>query len=144
MLLGGACKKIAELGGIPVTVSGPDGYVYDKDGIITDEKISYLLEMRASGRDRCEDYADKFGVPFYKGQKPWGVKVDVAMPCATQNEIGISEAKQIAANGIKYYIEVRICLQQRKLLTILWISTALLLLRLRLSMPAAYVFPVWK
>lgn len=102
----GACKKIAELGGIPVTVSGPDGYVYDKDGIVTEEKLNYLLEMRASGRDRCEDYADKFGVPFYKGQKPWGVKVDVAMPCATQNEIGITEAKQIIANGTKYYIEV--------------------------------------
>ena len=102
----GACKKIAELGGVPVTISGPDGYVYDKDGIVTEEKLNYLLEMRASGRDRCEDYADKFGVPFYKGQKPWGVKVDVAMPCATQNEIGITEAHQIIANGTKYYIEV--------------------------------------
>ena len=82
------------------------GYIYDKDGIITEEKINYLLEMRASGRDRCEDYADKFGVPFYKGEKPWGIKVDIAMPCATQNEIGIKEAKQIIANGTKYYIEV--------------------------------------
>ena len=62
--------------------------------------------MRASGSDRCEDYADKFGVPFYKGQKPWSVKVDIAMPCATQNEIGIKEAKLIIANGTKYYIEV--------------------------------------
>lgn len=102
----GACKKLAELGAIPVTISGPDGYIYDKDGIITEEKINYLLEMRASGRDRCEDYADKFGVPFYKDQKPWSVKVDIAMPCATQNEIGIKEAKQIIANGTKYYIEV--------------------------------------
>lgn len=102
----GACKKISQLGGIPVTVSGPDGYVYDKDGIITQEKLDYLLEMRASGRDRCEDYADEFGVPFFKGEKPWGVKVDVAMPCATQNEIGVKEAKQIIANGTKYYIEV--------------------------------------
>ena len=62
--------------------------------------------MRASGRDRCEDYADKFGVPFYKGEKPWGVKVDIAMPCATQNEVGTKEAKEIIANGTKYYIEV--------------------------------------
>ena len=75
-------------------------------GIITEEKLNYLLEMRASGRDRCEDYADKFGVPFYKGEKPWGVKVDIAMPCATQNEVGIKEAKEIIANGTKYYIEV--------------------------------------
>ncbi len=102
----GACKKIAQLGGIPVTISGPDGYAYDADGIITEEKLNYMLEMRASGRDRCKDYADKFGVPFYEGKKPWGVKVDVAMPCATQNEIGIAEAKQIVANKTKYYIEV--------------------------------------
>ena len=102
----GACKKIAELGGIPVTLSGPDGYVYDPDGIITEEKLNYMLEMRASGRDLCKDYADKFSVAFYPGKKPWGVKVDVVMPCATQNEIGIAEAKQIVANKTKYYIEV--------------------------------------
>lgn len=102
----GACKKIAQLGGKAVTISGPDGYVYDKDGIITDEKINYLLEMRASGRDRCQDYADKFGVPFFPGKKPWEVKVDVALPCATQNEVTLEEAKKIVANGTKYYIEV--------------------------------------
>ena len=62
--------------------------------------------MRASGRDRCQDYADKFGVPFIKGEKPWCEKVDIVMPCATQNEIGEKEAKQIIANGVKYYIEV--------------------------------------
>ena len=102
----GAIKKIAELGGIPLTLSGPDGYVYDKDGIVTEEKINYLLEMRASGRDRAQDYADKFGAEFFPGQKPWGVKVDVALPCATQNEVTLEEAKKIVANGTKYYIEV--------------------------------------
>lgn len=102
----GACKKIAELGGKAITISGPDGYVYDPDGIVTEEKINYLLEMRASGRDRCQDYADKFGVQFFPGQKPWSVKADVALPCATQNEVDIEEAKQIVANGTKYYIEV--------------------------------------
>ncbi len=102
----GACKKLAELGAKPVTISGPDGYVYDPDGIITDEKIGYLLEMRASGRDRCQDYADKFGVEFQAGEKPWGVKVDIAMPCATQNEVTLDEANKILANGTKYYIEV--------------------------------------
>ncbi len=102
----GAIKKIAELGGIPLTLSGPDGYVYDKDGIITEEKINYLLEMRASGRDRAQDYADKFGAEFFPGEKPWGVKVDIALPCATQNEITLEEAKKIVANGTKYYIEV--------------------------------------
>ena len=102
----GAAKKIAELGGKVVTISGPDGYVYDPDGITTDEKIEYMLEMRASGRDKVQDYADKFGCEFFPGEKPWGVKVDVAMPCATQNEINMDEAKKLVANGVQYYIEV--------------------------------------
>ena len=102
----GAATKITELGGKVVTISGPDGYVYDPDGINTPEKIGYLLEMRNSGRDRWQDYADKFGVEFFAKQKPWGVKVDVAMPCATQNEINMDEARKIVANGTKYYIEV--------------------------------------
>ena len=102
----GSVKKITELGGKVVTISGPDGYVYDKDGINTEEKINYMLEMRASCRNRVEDYADKFGVPFFKGEKPWGVKVDVAMPCATQNEVGLEDAKMLARNGVKYYVEV--------------------------------------
>jgi len=102
----GTVKKITELGGKVVTISGPDGYVYDEAGINTDEKIDFLLEMRASGRDKAQDYADKFGVPFFAGKKPWEVKVDVAMPCATQNEVGLEDAKAIVANGTKFYIEV--------------------------------------
>ena len=102
----GTAKKVAELGGKVVTISGPDGYVYDPDGIVTKEKINYLLEMRASGRDKAQDYADKFGAQFFPGEKPWGVKVDIAMPCATQNEIGMKEAEQLVANGVPYYIEV--------------------------------------
>lgn len=101
----GACKKIAQLGGKVVTISGPDGYIYDPNGIITEEKISYLLEMRNSGRDKVQDYADKFGVEFFPGQKPWGVKVDIIMPCATQNDIHLEHAKQIVANGIKFVCE---------------------------------------
>ena len=102
----GTAKKVAELGGKVVTISGPDGYVYDADGIVTDEKINYLLEMRASGRDRVQDYADKFGVPFFAGKKPWEQKVDICMPCATQNEVRIEDAKNMVANGLKYYAEV--------------------------------------
>ena len=102
----GAIKKIAELGGKTLTISGPDGYVYDKDGIVTEEKINYLLEMRASGRDKAQDYAEKFGAEFHAGEKPWGVKCDIALPCATQNEITLDEAKKIVNNGTKYYIEV--------------------------------------
>ena len=102
----GAVKKITELGGKVVTISGPDGYIYDKDGISTEEKINYMLEMRASCRNRVQDYADKFGVEFFAGKKPWGVKADILMPCATQNEVGMAEAEQIVANGVKYYVEV--------------------------------------
>ena len=102
----GSVKKITELGGKVVTLSGPDGYIYDKDGVNTEEKINFLLEMRASCRNRVEDYADKFGVHFFKGEKPWGVKVDIIMPCATQNEVTLEDAKSIVANGVKYYVEV--------------------------------------
>ena len=102
----GTVKKVTELGGKVVTISGPDGYIYDKDGIDTEEKINFLLEMRASCRDKVQDYADKFGVPFYAGKRPWEVKVDVVMPCATQNEVGIEDAKNIVKNGVKYYMEV--------------------------------------
>ena len=102
----GVCQKVAELGGKVVTISGPDGYVYDKDGVTTKEKFDYMLEMRASGRDKAQDYADKFGCEFVAGQKPWGVKVDICMPCATQNEINMAEAEKIVNNGVKYYIEV--------------------------------------
>ncbi len=102
----GTAKKVAELGGKVVTLSGPDGYIYDKDGVITEEKINYMLEMRASNRGLVKDYADKFGVPFFPGKRPWCEKVDVVMPCATQNEVDVEDAKNIVANGVKYYIEV--------------------------------------
>lgn len=102
----GAVKKATELGAKVLTISGPDGYVYDEDGISTDEKINYMLEMRSSGRDKVQDYADKFGAKFFPGEKPWSVKADILMPCATQNEVGITEAEQIIANNIEYYIEV--------------------------------------
>ena len=102
----GTVKKINELGGKVVTISGPDGYIYDADGVATEEKINYMLEMRASGRNKVQDYADKFGVPFFAGKRPWEQKVDIVMPCATQNEVGIDDAKNIVANGVKYYVEV--------------------------------------
>ncbi len=101
----GVCTKMAEAGAKVVTISGPDGYVYDEDGILG-EKIDYLLEMRASGRDRVQDYADKFpSAKFFAGEKPWSVKVDIAMPCATQNEIDMKEAEQLLNNDVKFLIE---------------------------------------
>ena len=103
----GICKKALHLGAKVVTLSGPDGYIYDEEGVSSSqEKVDYLLEMRNSGRNRVQDYADKFGVPFYPGEKPWGVKVDVVMPSAMQNDVHMEHAKQIVANGVKYYIEV--------------------------------------
>ena len=101
----GVCKKAAELGAKVVTLSGPDGYIYDPDGVTTDEKINYLVEMRNSGRDKVKDYADKFGVEFFPGEKPWGRKVDIIMPCATQNDIHLEHAKLIVDNNIKYICE---------------------------------------
>jgi len=100
----GICIKVAELGGKVVTLSGPDGYIYDPDGV-TGEKIDYMLEMRNSGRERVQDYADKFGVKFFPGEKPWGVKADIIIPAATQNDIHLEHAKQIVENGVKYVCE---------------------------------------
>ena len=102
----GICKKAKQLGAKVITLSGPDGYVYDPDGVSTDEKVEYLLEMRSSGRNKVKDYADKFGVEFHAGEKPWGVKADIIMPSAMQNDVNMEQAKKIAACGAKYYIEV--------------------------------------
>jgi glutamate dehydrogenase (NADP+) len=94
----GAVLKINQLGGKVVTLSGPDGFIYDKDGI-KGEKVNYMLKLRASANDRVKDYADEFKVEFHPGKKPWGVKVDVALPCATQNEIYEDDAKELVKNG---------------------------------------------
>lgn len=94
----GAIQKINELGGKVVTLSGPDGYIYDKDGI-TGDKVDFLLQMRASNRDMVQDYADEYGVPFYAGKRPWEVKCDVALPCATENELHLEDAKNLIKNG---------------------------------------------
>ena len=102
----GTVEKVNQLGGKVVTISGPDGYVYDKDGISTKEKVDYMLEMRASGRDMVKDYADKFGAEYHPGKRPWEQKVDIIMPCAIQNEVDLEDAKNIVANGVKYFIEV--------------------------------------
>jgi glutamate dehydrogenase (NADP+) len=94
----GAVQKIDQLGGKVVTLSGPDGFIYDKDGI-TGEKIDFMLKLRASANDRIKDYADKFKSEFHPNKRPWSVKVDVAMPCATQNEIFEDDAKELVKNG---------------------------------------------
>ena len=102
----GAAKKATELGAKVVTISGPDGYVYDPDGI-SGEKIEYMLELRASGNDIVAPYAEKYPkAAFIAGKKPWEVKVDIAMPCATQNELNENDAKQLVANGVKCVAEV--------------------------------------
>jgi len=101
----GVCRKAAELGAKVVTLSGPDGYIYDHDGVRTQEKFDFMVKMRQSGNDRVEPYAEEFGVPFFPGKKPWEIEGDVAMPCATQNEIGVHDAVAILTNGIRYYVE---------------------------------------
>ena len=101
----GAVTKANDLGAKVVTISGPDGYVYDKDGV-SGEKVGYMLEMRASGRDKVEDYAKKFkGVEFHAGKRPWEVAVDVALPCAIQNEMDGKDAETLLKNGCKVVVE---------------------------------------
>ena len=94
----GAASKATELGAKVVTISGPDGYVYDPDGI-SGEKIDYMLELRASNNDVVQPYALEYGVEFHKGKTPWEVKCDIALPCATQNELNGEDAKKLVANG---------------------------------------------
>ena len=102
----GAALKATELGAKVVTISGPDGYIYDPAGL-NDEKINYMLELRASGNDVVAPYAEKFpGSEFFAGKKPWERKVDIALPCATQNELGGEDAKMLVANGVEMVAEV--------------------------------------
>ena len=101
----GVAKKMAQLGAKVLTLSDPTGYIYDPDGVSTPEKIDFMLKMRAENLT-VDEYAKKFGVEFIPGKKPWGVKADIVMPCATQNEVDIAQAKKIVANGVQYYIEV--------------------------------------
>lgn len=96
----GAVSKIAELGGKVVTISGPDGYIHDPNGI-SGKKIDYMLKLRSSNQDIVEPYAAEFpGSTFHKGKRPWEVKCDVAMPCATQNELNLENAQALIANGV--------------------------------------------
>lgn len=102
----GAAKKATELGAKVVTISGPDGYIYDPEGI-SGKKIEYMLELRASGNDVVEPYADEFpSSTFYPDLKPWEQKVDIALPCATQNELDAHDAQMLINNGTLCIAEV--------------------------------------
>jgi len=95
----GATKKATELGAKVVTLSGPDGYIYDKNGV-SGEKIDYMLELRATNEDIVEPYAEEFDeVEFIPGKHPWEVKCDIALPCATQNELNEEDANNLVRNG---------------------------------------------
>ncbi len=102
----GVASKVLELGGKVVTISGPDGYIYDEKGLDA-EKIDYLLELRASNNDIVSPYAEEFpGAKFIADKKPWEVKCDIAMPSAIQNELNGDDAAKLVANGVKYIVEV--------------------------------------
>ncbi len=94
----GAALKATELGAKVITISGPDGYVYDPNGV-SGEKIEYMLELRNSGEDIVAPYAEKYGVEFFPGKRPWQQKSDIALPCAIQNELNLEDAKMLAENG---------------------------------------------
>ena len=102
----GAATKATQLGAKVVTISGPDGYVYDPKGI-SGEKIDYMLELRNSGEDIVAPYAEEFpGATFFPGKKPWEQKVDIALPCATQNELNEEDARMLVENGTLCIAEV--------------------------------------
>jgi len=101
----GAALKLYELGAKITTISGPDGYIYDPAGL-NPEKIDYLLELRASNNDVVAPYAAKFGATFFPGKRPWEQKMDIAMPCAIQNEMNADDVKKLIANGTKCVVEV--------------------------------------
>ncbi|MEA3500675.1 MAG: Glu/Leu/Phe/Val dehydrogenase dimerization domain-containing protein, partial [Candidatus Marinimicrobia bacterium] len=102
----GAALKVTELGGKVVTISGPDGYIYDEDGV-SGEKIEYLLELRSSNNDVVAPYAEKFpNSKFIPNKRPWEVKCDIAMPCAIQNELNGDDAKALITNNVKYVAEL--------------------------------------
>ena len=101
----GAILKATEMGAKVVTISGPDGYIYDENGI-TGKKIDYLLELRATCNDVVAPYAEEFGAVFVPNRKPWEVKVDIALPCATQNELNGDDARKIIENGTFCVAEV--------------------------------------
>lgn len=102
----GAALKALQEGAKVVTISGPDGYIYDEVGL-DEEKIAYMLELRASNNDVVAPFADRFpSSRFIAGRKPWEMKVDIAMPCATQNELDGEDAAQLLANGVQYVAEV--------------------------------------
>ncbi len=94
-----AVEKLIQLGAKPVTMSDSSGFIYDPDGI-TAEKLAFVLNLKNVRRGRISEYATKFGVQYFEGQRPWSIKCDIAMPCATQNEINEAEAKQLVANGV--------------------------------------------
>jgi glutamate dehydrogenase (NADP+) len=95
----GAAIKANQLGAKVVTISGPDGYIYDEAGI-SGEKIEFMLELRATNNDIVEPYAKKFGAKFFAGKRPWEQKVDIALPCAIQNELNEEDAKMLVKNGV--------------------------------------------
>ena len=102
----GAALKATQLGAKVVTISGPDGYILDEDGLNFD-KVAYMLELRSSGRDIVAPYAEKFaGSKFFAGRKPWEADADIAMPCAIQNELNGDDAATLVANKIKWVAEV--------------------------------------
>ncbi len=100
----GAAEKITELGGKVVTLSGSAGYIYIPEGL-TKEMIDYLPVLRADYTKNIKDFAEKFGLEFRAGKRPWDIPVDVAAPCATQNELNLEEAKVLVANGVKFVVE---------------------------------------
>jgi glutamate dehydrogenase/leucine dehydrogenase len=93
-----ACEKLIEMGAKPVTLSDSSGFIYDRDGI-TQEKIDFVKELKSKRSARISEYAEKYNVEYFEGKRPWSIKCDIALPCATQNELDIKDAKKLLDNG---------------------------------------------
>ncbi|MDX1584699.1 MAG: glutamate dehydrogenase, partial [Thermoanaerobaculia bacterium] len=99
-----AASKLIEMGARVVTLSDRSGYIYDKDGI-TGEKLDFVIDLKTKKRESLEKYANEFGAEFHEGKRPWEVPCDMAFPCATQNEIGLDDAKAMLSNDVKVISE---------------------------------------
>jgi glutamate dehydrogenase/leucine dehydrogenase len=99
-----AAEKVLQMGGKVVTLSDSDGFIHDEDGL-DEEKLEFVKELKEERRGRIREYAEKFGCQYHEGKRPWGVSADIAMPCATQNELDLDDARQLLENGCKLIVE---------------------------------------
>ena len=138
-----ACEKAIQLGAKVLTVSDSNGFVLFPDSGMTEAQLEALIELKEVRRERVAIYAKEQGLQYFENQKPWGIKCDIALPCATQNELDEQDAKTLLANGCFVVAEVRTC-RQRWVLSSSSLKQVFCTLRVRRPMPAGWPLPAWK